>query len=192
MSMGLIQLCLLWCSVQMPLERILKNQKSRYFLWQGALREPRLRCQHTGPDKKRSRHAKTNVLPLLWTVIDTNLDTFIYSFKTNQWQLYLIGKDHIITPSVKGRQACTGVFNLSNHLWSAVDRTKEMLFSMALFNACLILILWWLCPWKWHNLRDDTIWEFDGEDFNWEEYSVKLPTQLVNDDTVVITLLNPS
>ncbi len=141
--------------------------------------------------------------------VDTNLDTFIYSFKTKQWQQIqsnfpcdnmnqnqtlckALSNEYVIAPSVKNGQPCTGVFDTNSKTWSALEFDQRN----AIYNGTIQSlpdsekVIYFGGYANQSNTRDETIWIFDKYKFQWGEYPIKLPNKLLN-NTLVMAVLNP-
>ncbi len=142
-------------------------------------------------------------------VLDTNLDIFTYGFKAKQWQKIqsdfpcdninqnrtlckALSNDFVIAPSVKDGKPCTGVFDINTKTWSALEFDQRN----AIYNGTIQslpdsdTVVYFGGYTNASNTRDEKMWIFDRYDFQWEEYSIKLPNKLLN-DTLVMTVLNP-
>ncbi len=145
-------------------------------------------------------------------LMDKTLEAYVYEFGTNEWetissqfpcdnlkQTKVVCKsfddDLVIVPSIKNGSSCTGIFDLKSKSWMEMDKDKRN----APYNGFLdrlpndeneeILLFFGGYQFQNDTIRDEIIWKFNGQDMNWEEFSIKLPNNL-RENTTTLTLVH--
>ncbi len=106
-----------------------------------------------------------------------------------QCKLYDI--NHIIVPSTLNESACTAIFDIENRKWSKLKKDERN----APFNGTLDIwhgnndgIIYFGGSKVKNGKRDEKMWKFYDLKYGWKLMDIKLPENLVQNSTKMITL----